>query len=162
MLVLLRTGPSGTAITRPVSHLPSRASSRPHAAYAENSVSQVSTRRATESREVAPLPVGARVGDFDMVSVIHRGEAGFVYLAADRSSSAKVAVKEYLPNRFADRLADGNIGVRSLRYQTPFRNGMQGFLRQARMLEDLDEPALVKTLRTWQQNGSAYMAMRLC
>lgn len=106
--------------------------------------------------------MGARVGDFDIVSVIHRGEAGFVYLAADRSSSARVAVKEYLPNRFADRLADGNIGVRSLRYQTPFRNGMQGFLRQARILEDLDEPALVKTLRTWQQNGSAYMAMLLC
>jgi hypothetical protein len=73
------------------------------------------------------LPVGARVGDFDIVSVIHRGEAGFVYLAADRSSSAKVAVKEYLPNRFADRLADGNIGVRSLRYQDAIPQWHAGF-----------------------------------
>jgi serine/threonine protein kinase len=85
-----------------------------------------------------------------------------VYVAVDRRSLTKVAVKEYLPSRLADRMADGSIGVRSLRYQTLFREGMQGFARQARILAELDEPALIKPLRSWQQHGTAYMAMPLC
>ncbi len=32
---------------------------------------------------------------------------------------------------------------------------------EARMLAALDEPALVKVLRFWEQHGTAYMAMPL-
>jgi len=136
--------------------------SRPRAVYAENSASGISGQHATGVHDVVPLRIGALVGDFQVAGVIHRGEAGFVYVATDRTTPAKVAVKEYLPTRIADRMADGYIGVRSLRHQTSFRDGLRGFLRQARILGELDEPALVKTLSTWQQHGTAYMAMPLC
>lgn len=108
-----------------------------------------------------PLPIGARLGDFEVAGVLHRGEFDVVYIGADRSLLHKVAIKEYLPATLADRMADGNIGVRSLRYQRSFRDGMQGFLSEARLLAALDEPALVKVLQFWEQHGTAYMAMPL-
>jgi serine/threonine protein kinase len=148
-------------LPRHVSHSPSRTSTRPRAVLAENPASQLIGRGLDDVHDVTPLPLGARLGDFEVAGIIHRGNAGFVYVGADRTSLIQVAVKEYLPTRLADRMADGNVGVRSLRYQRSFRDGMQRFLRQSRILADFDEPALVQTLRTWQQRGTAYMAMPL-
>ena len=108
-----------------------------------------------------PLPIGARLGDFEVTGVIHEGESSVVYVAADRSSMGKVAIKEYLPASLAERMANGDVGVRSLRHEQAFRDGMQGFLSEARMLAALIEPALIEVLRSWEQNGTAYMAMPL-
>ena len=151
-----------TSITRQIPHPLSRASSRQRAVLAENPASHLSRRRAGDAHDVVPLRIGAIVGEFEVAGLIHRGDAGFVYAAVDRRSLTRIAIKEFLPVRLADRMADGHIGVRSLRHQTQFREGMQGFLRQARILAELDEPALVKTLETWQQHSTAYMAMPLC
>src|SRR5262245_31501324 len=145
-----------TSITRQIPHPLSRASSRQRAVFAENPASQLLSRRAGDAHEVAPLRIGAIVGEFEVAGLIHRGDAGFVYAAVDHRSLTRLAVKEFLPIHLADRLADGHIGVRSLRHQTQFREGVQGFLRQARILAELDEPALVKTLETWQQHSTAY------
>ena len=114
-----------------------------------------------EVRGGTPLPIGARLGDFEVTGVIHESESSVGYVAADRSSMGKVAIKEYLPARLAERMANGNVGVRSLRHEQAFRDGMQRFLSEARMLAALDEPALIEVLRSWEQNGTAYMAMPL-
>jgi serine/threonine protein kinase len=58
-------------------------------------------------------------------------------------------------------MADGDVGVVSLRHQPAFREGLKGFLDQSRILANLDQPALVRVLRTWEQRGTAYMAMPL-
>ena len=108
-----------------------------------------------------PLPIGTRLGDFQVTGILHRGSFGVVYAGDDRSSRRKIAVTEYLPARLAERMADGNVGVRSLRHQQSFRDGKQRFLSEARILAALDEPALVKVLRYWEQHGTAYMAMPL-
>jgi serine/threonine protein kinase len=108
-----------------------------------------------------PLPIGAHLGTFEVTGVIQQGRFGVVYVGADRSLLRKVAIKEYLPARLACRMADGNVGVRSLRHQQSFRDGMQLFLSEARMLAALDEPALAKVMRFWEQHGTAYMAMPL-
>jgi len=114
-----------------------------------------------EARGGTPLPIGARLGDFEVTGVIHEDESSFIYVAADRSSVGKVAIKEYLPAGLAERMANGNVGVRSLRHKQAFRDGMQRFLSEAGMLATLDEPALIEVLRFWEQNGTAYMAMPL-
>ena len=142
-----------------------------------------------------PLPIGARLGDFEVTGIIHEGESsvvyvavdrssvgevaikeylparlverlangnpGAVYVAADRSLMSEVAIKEYLPAKLAERMANGNVSVRSLRHEQAFRDGLQRFLSEARMFAALDEPALIEVLRSWEQNGTAYMAMPL-
>ena len=107
------------------------------------------------------MPIGTRLGDFEVTGILHRDPFGIVYAGEDRSSHRKIAITEYLPARLAERMADGNVGVRSLRHQPSFRDGKQRFLSEARILAALDEPALVKVLRYWEQRGTAYMAMPL-
>ena len=41
------------------------------------------------------LPVGARLGEFEIVSLIGEGGFGIVYLAYDHSLDRQVALKEY-------------------------------------------------------------------
>jgi serine/threonine protein kinase len=161
MLMLVAPPPWEISTPRRASPSPSHALSRPRAVHAENTAPRSAAGAFNDVQGVTPLPIGARVGDFEVASLIHRGESGFVYLGTDRSSLTQIAVKEYLPSRLADRMADGIIGVRSVRFRPAFRDGVQGFLDQSRILADLDEPALVRIFRTWEQCGTAYTAMAL-
>ena len=108
-----------------------------------------------------PLPIGTPLGTFEVTGVIHRDLSGIVYVGEDRSSPGKFAIKEYLPATLADRMANGKVGLRSLRYKPSFQEGKDRFLSNGRMLAALDEPALIRVLRCWKQNGTAYMAMPL-
>lgn len=146
---------------RHISPSSGRASSRPRPVRAENLASRGSASRAIGVHGVPPLPIGSRLGDVEVAGIIHRGDAGFVYFGNDRRSLSQIVVKEYLPAALADRMADGNVGVVSLRHQPAFREGLKGFLDQCHILASLDQPALVRVLRTWEQRGTAYMAMPL-
>jgi serine/threonine protein kinase len=108
-----------------------------------------------------PLPIGTRLGTFEVNGVLHRDLSGIVYVGEDRSSPGRFAIKEYLPATLADRMASGTVGLRSLRYKPSFEEGKDRFLSNGRMLAALDEPALIRVLRCWKQNGTAYMAMPL-
>jgi serine/threonine protein kinase len=107
------------------------------------------------------LPIGTRLGTFEVAGVVHRDLSGIVYVGEDRSSPGRFAIKEYLPATLADRMAGGKVGLRSLRYKPSFQEGKDRFLSNGRMLAALDEPALIRVLRCWKQNGTAYMAMPL-
>jgi serine/threonine protein kinase len=107
------------------------------------------------------LPIGVRLGDYDILAVIRQSEIGIVYEGIERSSQRKVAIEEYLPAALADRMADGHVVVRSTRHQQSFREGMKAFLSEARTLSALAEPALVKVLDFWEQYGTVYMAVPL-
>ena len=107
------------------------------------------------------LPIGVRLGDYDILAVIRHSGIGVVYEGIEPSSRRIVAIEEYLPAALADRMADGHVVVRSTRYQQSFREGMKAFLREARTLSTLAEPALVKVLDFWEQHGTAYMAVPL-
>ena len=108
-----------------------------------------------------PLPIGTLLGTFEVAGVVHRDLSGIVYVGEDRSSPGRFAIKEYLPATLADRMAGGKVGLRSLRYKPSFQEGKDRFLSNGRMLAALDEPALIRVLRCWKQNGTAYMAMPL-
>jgi serine/threonine protein kinase len=107
------------------------------------------------------LPIGTRLGTYQVTGIVHRDLSGIVYAGEDRSSPGKVAIKEYLPATLSDRMASGKVGLRSLRYKPSFQEGKERFLSNGRMLAALDEPALIRVLRCWKQNGTAYMAMPL-
>lgn len=106
------------------------------------------------------LPIGTRVGEFEVREVIGEGGFGIVYLAFDHSLQRTVAVKEYMPAALAARASDHTVSVRSKRHAEAFSAGLRSFINEARLLAQFDHPALVKVYRFWEAHGTAYMAMR--
>lgn len=106
------------------------------------------------------LPVGARLGEFEITGVIGEGGFGIVYSARDSSLDRIVAVKEYLPAAFAGRTSAGSVQVRSQEHHKTFNAGLSSFINEAKMLARFSHPGLVEVFRFWEANGTAYMAMR--
>ncbi|GAC1518789.1 MAG: hypothetical protein NVS3B11_17190 [Collimonas sp.] len=106
------------------------------------------------------MPKGTRLADFEIIGVIGEGGFGIVYFAFDRSLRRMVAIKEYMPGAFAGRGPDKKVVVRSQRHRETFTIGLKSFIKEARLLAQFDHPALIKVYRFWEQNNTAYMAMR--
>jgi serine/threonine protein kinase len=73
----------------------------------------------------------------------------------------EVALKEYMPNALARRRADGQVELRAPQYEATFAAGRRSFVNEAKLLAQFDHPALVKVLRFFEANGTAYMVMPL-
>ena len=106
------------------------------------------------------LPIGTRLAEFEITGVIGEGGFGNVYLAFDHSLQRTVAIKEYMPVSLASRGIDNSVLVQTKRHRETFETGMNSFINEARLLAQFDHPALIKVYRFWEQNNTAYMAMR--
>ncbi|WP_341675244.1 protein kinase [Niveibacterium sp. SC-1] len=105
------------------------------------------------------LPLGTRLGEFEIVGLVGEGGFGIVYLTQDHSLERRVALKEYMPASLASRKGDTSVAVRSERHRETFEIGRRSFVNEARLLAQFDHPALVKVYRFWEANGTAYMVM---
>lgn len=105
------------------------------------------------------LPVGTRMGEFELLSMIGEGGFGIVYLAQDHSLHRRVALKEYMPSSLAARTQAMTVSVRSRRHAETFEAGLRSFINEARLLAQFDHPSLIKVYRFWEANGTAYMVM---
>ena len=105
------------------------------------------------------LPIGTRLGEFELTQLLGEGGFGIVYLANDHSLQRRVALKEYMPSSLASRTGDSQVQVKSERYRETFEAGRKSFINEARLLASFDHPALVKVYRFWEANGTAYMVM---
>ena len=107
------------------------------------------------------LAAGVRLADFEIRGIIGEGGFGIVYLAFDHLLQRAVAIKEYMPGAIARRAQDRRVEVRKSRDQEVFDTGLKSFINEARLLAQFDHYALVKVHQFWEENGTAYMAMRL-
>ena len=105
------------------------------------------------------LPPGTRLGEFELLSLLGVGGFGIVYLAFDHALEREVAVKEYMPASLAGRTETMHVSVRSQSDAETFALGLKSFVNEARLLARFDHPSLLKVLRFWEANGTAYMAM---
>jgi serine/threonine protein kinase len=136
----------------------------------ENAELDVNTEPMNKSKGTAPLvpvnasenclPVGTRLSEFELTGIIGEGGFGSVYLAFDHSLQRTVAIKEYMPGALAGRNDDRSVMVRSERHKETFLTGLRSFINEARLLAQFDHPALIKVHRFWEENNTAYMAMR--
>jgi serine/threonine protein kinase len=106
------------------------------------------------------LPDGTLIEGFRIEHQIGEGGFGIVYLAWDTALQRHVAIKEYMPSSLAVR-SDASMAVtmRSEKHRETFEAGLKSFVNEARLLARFDHPALVKVLRYWEANQTAYMAM---
>lgn len=105
------------------------------------------------------LPRGTRLGEFELLQVLGSGGFGIVYLAFDHALEREVAIKEYMPASLVGRTATLHVSLRSQSDAETFTLGLKSFVNEARLLARFDHPSLLKVLRFWEANGTAYMAM---
>lgn len=107
------------------------------------------------------LPAGYVLGEFRITGVLGSGGFGITYLADDTSLDRKVVIKENLPIQVAFRdtyrmtVLPRDGGDESDVYEW----SIHSFLQEARMLASLDHPNIVKIIRTFAANGTAYFVM---
>ncbi|MEN9628718.1 MAG: hypothetical protein RJA10_1945, partial [Pseudomonadota bacterium] len=107
------------------------------------------------------LPIGTRLGEFEIRRVLGVGGFGIVYLAFDHLLEREVALKEYMPSTLVDRAETMHVSLISQANADTFALGLRSFVNEARLLARFDHPSLVKVHRFWEANGTAYMAMAL-
>ncbi|MBC7940300.1 MAG: serine/threonine protein kinase, partial [Chitinophagaceae bacterium] len=105
------------------------------------------------------LARGTRLGEFELLRVLGIGGFGIVYLAFDHALEREVAVKEYMPATLVGRTQTLHVTLRSQSDAETFALGLKSFVNEARLLARFDHPSLLKVLRFWEANGTAYMAM---
>ena len=106
------------------------------------------------------LPIGTILGDFTVTRVIGLGGFGIVYMAHDNVLERSVAIKEYLPIMIAGRTSAKTVLVRSTHHTDTYAAGLHSFMREARLQARFSHPAMLEVYQVWEQNGTAYMAMR--
>ncbi len=111
------------------------------------------------SGDVAALLPGQTVLEYRIEKMLGGGGFGITYLAHDINLELPVAVKEYFPGDLAVRLADRSVQVRSAENATQFQWGLERFLDEARALASFRHPNIVRVLRYFQENGTAYIVM---
>ncbi|HVK32965.1 MAG TPA: serine/threonine-protein kinase [Burkholderiaceae bacterium] len=113
----------------------------------------------TESQHA--LPLGLRLDEFEIRSVLGVGGFGIVYHAFDHALERDVAIKEYMPSSLASRSRTLHVSLLSQGHAETFALGLKSFVNEARLLARFDHPSLVKVHRFWEANGTAYMVMPL-
>jgi formylglycine-generating enzyme required for sulfatase activity/predicted Ser/Thr protein kinase len=116
----------------------------------------------TNSLDSQALPSGTHLHEFVIERVIGSGGFGITYLARDTSLNRSVVIKENLPSQFAWR--ETSTGTVRPRHETgsdidDYDWSLKNFLREADTLASLDHPGIVRVLRKFEGNGTAYFVM---
>lgn len=112
-----------------------------------------------EGKDAAALLPGQTVFEYRIDKMLGGGGFGITYLAQDINLQLPVAIKEYFPGDLAVRSEDLSVHVRSSANNGQFNWGLERFLDEARALASFRHPNIVRVLRYFKQNGTAYIVM---
>jgi len=110
----------------------------------------------TQSSALQP---GSHIGDLQINAVLGVGAFGITYLVTDPAIGTRFALKEYLPSRYVSRKDGAQVVPNNDQSRQAFESGLKLFLVEARMVAALDHPNIVKVLRYFEANGTAYFLM---
>ena len=109
-------------------------------------------------QSLALLP-GSSIGDLQINAILGVGSFGITYLVTDAAIGTRFALKEFFPASHATRQDDGTIEPNDDAATELFAQGLKRFLSEARLVAALDHPNIVKVLRYFETNGTAYFLM---
>lgn len=109
--------------------------------------------------DMAALAPGHAVYEYRIERVLGGGGFGITYLAQDANLQLPVAIKEYFPADVAVRGADAKVQVRAPENAARFDWGLERFVDEARALASFRHPNIVRVLRYFRENGTAYIVM---
>ncbi len=109
-------------------------------------------------KTIHALPLQSTLQEYRIDQILGVGGFGITYLAHDTHLDKAVAIKEYLPAELAAR-ATGTVVPVSAEREADYRWGLERFLLEARTLAKFSHPNIVRVLRYFEANGTAYMVM---
>ena len=105
------------------------------------------------------LPMQAMLLEYRVEQVLGAGGFGITYRARDTNLDKDVAIKEYLPGELAMRAPNGNVVAQATSHEAGYQWGLDRFLLEARTLAKFSHPHIVRVLRYFEANATAYMVM---
>jgi serine/threonine protein kinase len=102
------------------------------------------------------LPKGSQLETYQIQSVLNQGELSITYLANETDGNTQVVIKEYFPNRIAIRQEDYTLQSEKT---DDFTSGLKEFIKNARILTQLEHPNIVRCQRFFETNSTAYVVM---
>ena len=103
-----------------------------------------------------------RRSEYRVDKILGCGGFGITYLAYDVNLDLPVALKEYFPNDLAVRGTDSPVSMRTGRAEDSVEQhnwGLERFVDKARALATFRHPNIVRVLRYFRENGTAYIVM---
>ncbi len=105
------------------------------------------------------LPMQSMLQEYRIEQVLGAGGFGITYRARDTNLDKDVALKEYLPGELAMRAPDGNVVAQGTTHEAGYKWGLDRFLMEARTLGKFSHPNIVRVLRYFEANATAYVVM---
>ncbi len=97
--------------------------------------------------------------EYRIDAVLGYGGFGITYLAHDTLLDEVVAIKEFFPSFTAVRTADQSARARSSREVAAFRQGVDSFLNEARIIARFRHPNIMQVRRFFEAHGTGYMVL---
>lgn len=109
--------------------------------------------------DMAALAPGQSLLEYRIDKVLGGGGFGITYLAQDSNLQLPVAIKEFFPSSLVIRDAEQQVLGRNEDADGQFQWGLERFIDEARTLASFRHPHIVRVLRYFKANGTAYIVM---
>jgi len=108
---------------------------------------------------VLALPEKHQLHEYSIKRTLGGGAFGITYLAKDTNLNLSVAIKEYMPSDLSVRSSEHQVQANSDESNELFQWGLERFIDEARVLANFRHPNIVRVLRYFKANGTAYIVM---
>lgn len=105
------------------------------------------------------LQSGTRIDDYEIQETLWTTSAGFTYRARDPDRDRDVLIQEFLPAMLATRHWSGIHAMPLEGLADEFDQGLTRFLREARILAQINDPYVCRVYEYTEANATAYMVL---
>jgi serine/threonine protein kinase len=113
----------------------------------------------TYPKEWNYLQTGTIIDQYVIERELAHGGFSSVYLARQIADQIQVAIKEYLPRKFAHRTWNNVVVANSEEAEALFKRGRVLFFEEAKVLSTLKHPNIVEVIGFFKANSTVYMVM---
>lgn len=113
----------------------------------------------TYPKEWNYLQTGTIIDQYVIERELAHGGFSSVYLARQIADQVQVAIKEYLPRKFAHRTWNNVVVANSEEAAAFFKRGRVLFFEEAKVLSTLKHPNIVEVIGFFKANSTVYMVM---
>ncbi|MGA8262374.1 MAG: protein kinase [Arenicellales bacterium] len=105
------------------------------------------------------LQAGTRIDDYEIRETLWTTNSGFIYRATELDRDRDVLIQEYLPSVLATRHWSGIHAMPLEGLADEFEQGLTQFLREARILAQINDPYVCRVYEYTETNATAYMVL---